>query len=137
MKYAGTPKPLIDKHHGDAGWEELDDGVIVAGQPHGAPTWFPCNDRPDDKASYSIAVTTAADYTVVANGELVETKRGSSTVTWRYEQPEPMATYLATVQIGRYDELRPTPARRSRCAAAVPADVGRRLRGRLRPAAAR
>ena len=72
LKYAGAPRPLIDKHHGDAGWEELDDGVIVAGQPHGAPTWFPCNDRPDDKASYSITVTAAADYTVVANGELAE-----------------------------------------------------------------
>ena len=23
-------------------------------------------------------------------------------MTWRYEQSEPMATYLATVQIGRY-----------------------------------
>jgi aminopeptidase N len=104
VKYAGAPKPLIDKRHGDAGWEELHDGVIVAGQPHGAPTWFPCNDRPDDKASYSISVTAAADYTVVANGELVDRKRGSSTVTWRYEQVEPMATYLATVQIGRYVE---------------------------------
>ena len=102
VKYAGAPTTLIDKHHGDAGWEELDDGVIVAGQPHGAPTWFPCNDRPDNKASYSITVTTAADYTVVANGELEGKKRGSSTITWRYEQVEPMATYLATVQIGRY-----------------------------------
>jgi aminopeptidase N len=104
LKYAGAPRPLIDKHHGDAGWEELADGVIVAGQPHGAPTWFPCNDRPDDKASYSITVTAAADYTVVANGELASKKRGSSTITWRYEQVEPMATYLATVQIGRYVE---------------------------------
>ncbi len=23
VKYAGAPRPLIDKHHGDAGWEEL------------------------------------------------------------------------------------------------------------------
>ena len=123
VKYAGAPKPLIDKHHGDAGWEELDDGVIVAGQPHGAPTWFPCNDRPDDKASYSITVTAAADYTVVANGELAEKRRGSSTVTWRYEQVQPMATYLATVQIGRY-ELRPYAGTPVPMAAAVPADAG-------------
>jgi len=123
VKYAGTPKPLIDRHHGDAGWEELDDGVIVAGQPHGAPTWFPCNDRPDDKASYSIRVTTAADYTVVANGELAEKRRGSSTVTWRYEQVQPMATYLATVQIGRY-ELRPYADTPVPMTAAVPADAG-------------
>jgi aminopeptidase N len=123
VKYGGAPKPLIEKHHGDAGWEELTDGVIVAGQPHGAPTWFPCNDRPDDKASYSITVTAAADYTVVANGELVERKRGSSSVTWRYEQVEPMATYLATVQIGRY-QLRPYDDSPVPMAAAVPADAG-------------
>ena len=123
VKYAGTPKPLIDKHHGDAGWEELDDGVIVAGQPHGAPTWFPCNDRPDDKASYSITVTAAADYTVISNGELVERRRGSSSTTWRYEQVEPMATYLATVQIGRY-ELRPYDGSAVPMTAAVPGDAG-------------
>jgi aminopeptidase N len=123
VKYEGTPKPLIDKHHGEAGWEELDDGVIVAGQPHGAPTWFPCNDRPDDKASYSITVTAAADYTVVANGELADKRRRSSSVTWRYEQVEPMATYLATVQIGHYD-LRPYSGASVPMAAAVPPDVG-------------
>ena len=123
VKYAGAPKPLIDKHHGDAGWEELTDGVIVAAQPHGAPTWFPCNDRPDDKASYSITVTAAADYTVVANGSLAEKRRGSSTVTWHYEQVEPMATYLATVQIGRY-ELRTYDGTPVPMVAAVPADVG-------------
>ncbi len=123
VKYAGAPKPLIDKHHGDAGWEELTDGVIVAAQPHGAPTWFPCNDRPDDKASYSITVTAAADYTVVANGSLAGKRRGSSTVTWHYEQVEPMATYLATVQIGRY-ELRPYDGTPVPMVAAVPADVG-------------
>jgi aminopeptidase N len=122
VRYAGAPRPLIDKHHGDAGWEELADGVIVAGQPHGAPTWFPCNDRPDDKASYSITVTTAADYTVVANGELAEKRRGSSTVTWRYVQDEPMATYLATVQIGRY-QLRGYDDTPVPMVAAVPADV--------------
>jgi len=123
VKYAGAPQPLVEDHHGDAGWEELEDGVIVAGQPHGAPTWFPCNDRPDDKASYSIAVTTAADYTVVANGALAERRRGSSTCRWRYEQAEPMATYLATVQIGRY-ELRPYDEAQVPMAAAVPADAG-------------
>ena len=132
VKYAGSPKPLIERHHGDAGWEELDDGVIVGGQPHGAPTWFPCNDRPDDKASYSITVTAAADYTVVANGELAETRRGSSTVTWRYEQVEPMATYLATVQIGRY-ELVPYADAPVPMQAAVPADAAVDVRPELLP----
>lgn len=103
LRYSGHPTPLVEDHHGEAGWEELADGVIVAGQPHGAPTWFPCNDRPDDKATYSITLTTQPDYTVLANGVLVETERHGSTVAWTYEQSVPMATYLATVQIGRYE----------------------------------
>jgi aminopeptidase N len=103
VTYGGRPRPLVDEHHDDAGWEELEDGVIVAGQPHGAPTWFPCNDRPDDKATYAIAVTTQPGYTVVANGLLQQRTRRGSGVTWRYAQPAPMASYLATVQIGRYE----------------------------------
>jgi len=102
VKYAGRPRPIVLPHHGDAGWEELADGVIVAGQPHGAPSWFPCNDRPSDKAPYSIRVSTAQNYAVVANGTLVSHRQRGSGETWHYEQDEPMATYLATVQIGRY-----------------------------------
>ncbi|MBS43901.1 MAG: peptidase M1 [Nocardioides sp.] len=124
VTYAGKPKPLVEKHHGDAGWEELTDGVIVAGQPHGAPTWFPCNDRPDDKAPYRISVTAPADYIVVANGTRTARTRGSGSVTWTYEQAEPMSTYLATVQIGRYDVRRLGTAGRVPVHAAVPADVG-------------
>lgn len=104
VHYSGNPSQVRGLD-GLAGWEELDDGLIVASQPHGAPSWFPCNDRPDDKAAYRIAVTTDSGYRVVANGSLVETRRRSSRTTWVYEQPEPMATYLATVQVGRYDTL--------------------------------
>src|SRR6476661_10930721 len=101
VAYQGTPLPVhgID---GEAGWEELSDGVIVASQPHGAPSWFPCNDRPSNKATYVVELTAPAAYYVLCNGTLVEQRRGASTMTWRYEQSEPMATYLATVQIGRY-----------------------------------
>jgi aminopeptidase N len=105
VRYSGNPKPLRKRHLGSAGWEELSDGVIVAAQPHGAPSWFPCNDRPSNKASYRISLTTSSDYAVVANGNLVEQRRGSRMTTWIYEQPQPMAPYLATVQIGRYDVL--------------------------------
>jgi aminopeptidase N len=111
IAYSGSPQPL-DGLYGDVGWEELSDGVIVAGQPDGAPSWFPCNDLPSEKATYRITVTTESAYTVVSNGRLLEQRVGASRTTWVHEQPEPMAAYLATVQIGRYD-------RRSH-AAAVP-----------------
>jgi aminopeptidase N len=102
IAYVGSPQPL-DGPWGEVGWEELSDGVIVAGQPDGAPSWFPCNDLPSQKASFRIAVTAESPYTVVANGLLVDRRVRASRTTWVYEQSEPMATYLATVQIGRYD----------------------------------
>ncbi len=62
---------------------------------------------------------------MVANGTLASSRVSAGATTWVYEQPAPMPTYLATVQIGLYDQLDlaagPVPQR-----AAVPA--------RLRPA---
>jgi len=101
IRYGGQPGP-VPSIWGEVGWEELEDGVIVAGQPGGAPSWFPCNDRPSSKATYLLSVTTESAYTVVANGVLVDRSWGARRTTWTYEQSQPMATYLATVQIGRY-----------------------------------
>lgn len=104
IRYEGNPAPRRGLW-GEVGWEELTDGVLVAGQPNGAASWFPCNDHPQHKASYRIAVTTDVNYRAVCNGLLISRRPGSSRETWTYEQAEPMATYLATVQIGRYDVL--------------------------------
>lgn len=101
VRYEGRPGPLRGNWD-EVGWEELTDGVLVAGQPTGAPSWFPCNDHPSRKASFGFTVTTDANYRVVCNGSLIARQAKASRETWVYEQAEPMATYLATVQIGRY-----------------------------------
>ncbi|MEU6234649.1 M1 family metallopeptidase [Kitasatospora sp. NPDC047058] len=101
VHYTGNPRP-VRSPWGGLGWEELTDGALVASQPVGAPSWFPCNDRPADKATYQIAVTTPSPYTVVVGGRpLTRTTRASST-TWVYEQSAPTSTYLVTVSIGPY-----------------------------------
>ncbi len=101
IEYAGAPTPRSSRW-GPVGWEELADGVIVAAQPSGASTWFPCNDVVSDKAGYSITVTTDAAYTVLCNGVLAQHRVVAGHGVWRFEQTQPTATYLATVQIGRY-----------------------------------
>jgi aminopeptidase N len=103
IRYVGNPEPIRTPHWGELGWDHLDDGVLVASQPIGAPSWFPCNDHPRDKATYRISVTTASPYRVVANGDLIDGRVAASTTTWVYLQNEPMASYLATIQIGRYE----------------------------------
>jgi aminopeptidase N len=112
IRYEGNPAPRRGLW-GEVGWEELTDGALVAGQPNGAASWFPCNDNPRDKASYRITVTTDANYRAVFNGVLLSHSTRSSRETWVYEQAEPMSSYLATVQIGRYELLTLTPARPS------------------------
>ncbi|GAB4098760.1 M1 family metallopeptidase [Sinomonas halotolerans] len=104
VRYEGNPSPSSGTW-GEVGWEELADGVLVAGQPTGAPTWFPCNDHPSQKAAFRTTVTADAGYRVVANGLLVGHRRKASRETWVYEQHEPMAPYLATVLIGRWHML--------------------------------
>ncbi|MET0449512.1 MAG: M1 family metallopeptidase [Aeromicrobium sp.] len=105
VAYAGAPRPMPGLD-GDAGWEELADGAIVASQPHGAPSWFPCNDRPSNKATYEIEVTAPAGYVVVANGELESSRRRAGSTVWTFVERAPMATYLAVVHVGRYDAVR-------------------------------
>jgi aminopeptidase N len=104
IRYGGRPRP-IPGPWGDIGWDELTDGVIVASQPIGGPSWFPCNDHPSDKASYRVSVTTAPAYTVAATGDLVSRSRAGGGTTWVFERLEPTSTYLMSVQIGRYAEI--------------------------------
>jgi aminopeptidase N len=107
VHYRGSPRPLRSLW-GDVGFEELTDGALVAGQPNGAASWFPCDDHPSAKASYRIQISTDNPYRVVANGQLTSRRARAAQTRWTYEQPEPTSTYLVTLQIGRYEMTRPT-----------------------------
>lgn len=102
VRYGGNPGPRLGPW-GDVGWEELEDGVLVAGQPDGASTWFPCNDTPGDKSTYRVRLTTDAGYRPVMPGELVSRRRTASRETWEFREDAPTAAYLETLQIGRYE----------------------------------
>ncbi|MFJ3791551.1 M1 family metallopeptidase [Kitasatospora sp. NPDC090091] len=104
VHYTGNPRP-VRSPWGGLGWEELTDGALVASQPVGAPSWFPCNDRPADKATYQIAVTTPSPYTVAIGGRLLTRTTRASSTTWVYEQSAPTSTYLVTVSIGQYQPV--------------------------------
>jgi aminopeptidase N len=85
------------------GFMATPDGVTVAGQPEVATAWFPVNDHPIDKASYSFDVSVPDGYEVAANGFLVDRDRHGDMTTWEWEAREPMASYLATIDIGFWD----------------------------------
>ena len=102
VRYRGRPHPVIDPDGSKDGWIPTDDGAFVANEPQGAPTWFPCNDHPSDKAKYDFRVTVPNGVTAVANGRLGRRilHRRHSTFVWH--EHSPMATYLATVTTGRF-----------------------------------
>ena len=103
VRYGGSPRPIVSVW-GEVGFEELSNGVLVAGQPNGAPSWFPCDDHPSAKASYRIQISTDSPYHVVSNGELVSRRTRAGRTDWIFEQPEPTSTYLVTLLIGMYAE---------------------------------
>ncbi len=107
VPYSGKPRPMPGLN-GRAGWEELTDGVLVGSQPYGAPSWFPCNDRSDDKATYRVTISAPSGYHVAGNGELTHRSERRGQTTWTFDEPDPMAPYLACVQIGRYKVTRHT-----------------------------
>jgi hypothetical protein len=103
IRYDGVPEPTLDPFGGESGFVATDDGAIIAGQPHGAATWFPANDHPIDKASFSFKVSAPRGLQVVANGKLTGRRTHHGETTWSWDAKEPMATYLATVNIGEFD----------------------------------
>ena len=85
------------------------DGAVVANEPEGASTWFPVDDDPADKATYTFSIDVPEGKTAVANGLPVGgpvTRAGRTTWTWRAS--DPMASYLATASIGDFRLTRQT-----------------------------
>lgn len=105
VTYGGVPEALNGPivFGSDYGWMKTADGVFVACEPNAASTWFPSSDHPSDKATYDIRIKAPKGLTGVSNGRLISTRdKGGSTVThWR--ESRPMATYLATATIGKFD----------------------------------
>src|SRR5690606_16137332 len=52
------------------GWNRYEGGVFVASEPDGAALWFPANDHPLDKATFTFVITVPKAYGVAANGLL-------------------------------------------------------------------
>lgn len=105
VRYGGNPKP-IKSMWGTVGFEELSEGALVAGQPNGAASWYPCDDHPSAKASYRIQISTDSPYRALANGDLVSRRTRAGQTIWTYELVEPTSPYLITLQIGRYEAVR-------------------------------
>lgn len=84
------------------GWVRFDGGSFVLSEPDGAANYYPVNDHPLDKASYTFRVTVPEPYEAVANGVLTQTIDNGTSTTYVYEARDPMASYLTTVDISQF-----------------------------------
>lgn len=90
------------------GWVIADSGSgmkesFVLSEPDGAANFYPVNDHPLDKATYTIRVTLPKPYEAVVNGDNIQVIDNGDTTTTVGEVESPMASYLTTIEIGDFD----------------------------------
>jgi len=71
--------------------------ICTLSEPYMARTWWPCKDRPDDKAdSVDIIVEVNKDFIVSSNGTLVDSVTTGLTTTYHWHEQYPITTYLVS-----------------------------------------
>lgn len=103
VAYGGTASQLANPtSFASLGWIPTRDGFAALGEPSGSSSWYPVNEHPLDKATYTFELTVANPLVAVANGtiESVTEADGRSTYVWQMD--EPMASYLAVLSVGNY-----------------------------------
>lgn len=107
VTYGGEPTTINDASLGRSGWQiSSTGGAFAAGQPHSATTWFPANDTPRDKAALKVAARVPDGWTVISNGLEGPATRDGGWTTFTWSEETPLATYLATVAIDKFEVVR-------------------------------
>lgn len=105
VAYNGTPREGLSRSNYffvSSGWIFHDAGSFVVSEPRGASLWYPVNDHPRDKATYSFAITVPAPYVVATNGQLIEVIESDGMLTYQSRTNDLTASYLVTIHIGNF-----------------------------------
>lgn len=103
VRYQGEPgETELAKQEGNPlrGWKRSEYGINASGEPSIDWMWFPVNDHPLDKATYTFRITAQDPYEVILNGtreQVVRNADGTRTFVWTMKQP--MASYLVTFNV--------------------------------------
>ncbi len=104
VQYNGSPEEMNSVALPvQTGWVTFDGGSFVLSEPDGSATFYPVNDHPLDKAAYTFRVTVPKPFEVAANGIMTEMIENGNTTTFVFEARDPMASYLATINIDEFD----------------------------------
>ncbi|MDH3306252.1 MAG: M1 family metallopeptidase [Acidimicrobiia bacterium] len=107
MSYSGTPVPYVSIGAPfTTGFLRATDSWFGLSEPDGASSWFPSNDHPLDKATYTVKASVPAPMVVASSGRLISTESldtGFLTYTW--ESAEPLAPYLLAFAVGDFERV--------------------------------
>jgi aminopeptidase N len=74
------------------------DGMVFTdAEPEGARRWFPCWDKPSDKATMELRAKVPANVKLGSNGLLADTSRSGDSLTFHWVSAEPVPTYLMVI----------------------------------------
>lgn len=74
------------------------DGMIFTdAEPEGARRWFPCWDKPSDKATMDLRATVPGNVKLGSNGLLKDTTRSGDSLMFHWVSAEPVPTYLVVI----------------------------------------
>ena len=108
VTYSGVPSKV--RMYGEQDWYATPDGAASVAEPHYAAFWYPCNDHPSDKATWTASVSVPSGTTAITNGALVGSATDGDRVTWKWNSAEPLATYNSFMAIGKFDVKNTTAA---------------------------
>jgi len=106
VRYGGVPETIVGSpivFGAPYGFIHTDDGAFMGVEPNATSTWIRLNDHPSDKATWTFRVTVPSGLEVISNGTLVSHKESAGKSTWVWDEPHPMANYLATAGIGQWE----------------------------------
>ncbi|MDA0182542.1 M1 family metallopeptidase [Solirubrobacter phytolaccae] len=124
VRYGGIQRALKGRTALTEGWvPNAKTGAVVVAQPTGAMGWYPNNNVPADKATYTTRVTVPRGWSALATGVLTARrtagrgKRATSTFVWN--ETAPTSSFLVSVAVGKFDvnSLSPTKPKRTTPAA--------------------
>ncbi len=79
-------------------------------EPDGAAGWIPCYDYPNDKCTSEVLLTVPKNMMGISNGTLAATRTNADgTKTFHWKQDLPHSTYLISIAVGEFVEVKDTP----------------------------
>jgi len=101
IEYEGSPKNALYF----VGWNnDAPNQIWTQGQGKYTSNWLPSFDDVNEKLEFDVTISFNKEYSVIANGKLIEKNVGDTETIWKYDMKQPMSSYLLALAIGKYDK---------------------------------